>query len=251
MKAKKVNSYIKLILFMALGGVFGGLMAFGLNIIDVSLRNIMDNSYRLAHDNGPVILGLILTVVLITAVICYRKGENIIKMCAESPDDENQDILDMHYDYWCSVGLTVSNVGLIISMVIFGCVSTDPTSSFIVNLVLFLVNAIVASSYQIAAVKQSKRKDPSKFDDAMDLKFQKKWIDTCDEAEKEIIYQSSYKTFNLVKSIFPAGIVIALLFHLYWGNGMLAMVLLAVIYLIMQITYTVNVLKLQKTRING
>ena len=38
--------------------------------------------------------------------------------------------------------------------------------------------------------------------DPSDKNFQKKWLESCDEAEREMIYRSSYKTYMRLNNLF-------------------------------------------------
>ena len=252
MKHRKINSYIKCILIMIIGGIFGVALAIGSSVVNLVLHNTVRNLFTLIHDNAFIFLAFILLFVICTGFLCYRKGETIIRQTLASTDDDRQDILDREYDIWGTIGITASNTFLILAMMIYACAATEPIiqTSFLYTTGLLLLIAVSGSFYQIAFVRQNKRKDPSKFDDAMDLRFQKKFLASCDEAEKQIIYQSTYKSFQLMKYILMGSFIIALLFHVYSGNGILALTLIGIIYIIMLASYSIYTLKLQKEHIN-
>ena len=83
----------------------------------------------------------------------------------------------------------------------YGDVGQETAKRLLGAIVPFLLTVIVCTMYQVAAVRQMRRKDPSKKGDAADLHFEKEWLESCDEAEQTIIYKTSYKTFVLMKTI--------------------------------------------------
>lgn len=81
-------------------------------------------------------------------------------------------------------------------------------------------------------------------------KFQQQWLMACDEAEKEIIYQSSYKTYQLLNKCIPMFLLLTMICHLLFETGAMAVVVVAVIWLIETICYSNSCVRMQKSRIN-
>ena len=77
-------------------------------------------------------------------------------------------------------------------------------------------------------------------------KFQQQWLDSCDEAEKEYIYQSAYKCYVKMETWIPVLLVVAMLGHLFFDTGIMAIVMVAVIWLIMTVSYSHSCVRLKK-----
>lgn len=90
---------------------------------------------------------------------------------------------------------------------------------------------------------KKKKWDPSS------LKFQEQWLDSCDEAEKEIIYRSAYKAYMTVNRTVPVILIMVMLANLYFDTGMLAVVVLAVVWMLAQLTYTGSCLKMKRSSV--
>lgn len=51
------------------------------------------------------------------------------------------------------------------------------------------------------------------------MKFQKKWLDTCDEAEKIIVGKCAFKAFNVTNSVCSILAIILAISALMFGIG--------------------------------
>ena len=60
---------------------------------------------------------------------------------------------------------------------------------------------------------------------------------SCDEAEKECIYQASYKGYQTVMKWAPILTFVALILHMFFDTGILAIVMTSVIWLVTSVTY--------------
>ena len=225
-RENKLNSYVKMILIMCGGGVIGAFLGAGIFM----LQDGIDEPFP------PVAewLGNQVAVILWIFVV---------------------EIMDCGYERWSSFGVAGSNVIVCLAMVFFAfgfSVEDEETAKRLLGAIVpFLLTVIVCTMYQVAAVRQVRRKDPSKKGDAADLHFEKEWLESCDEAEQTIIYKTSYKTFVLMKTILMVLLVIAMLGQLSFGTGMMAVVLLAFTNIIMLTTYSIYSVKLQKMKYEG
>lgn len=68
-------------------------------------------------------------------------------------------------------------------------------------------------------------------------------MESCDEAEKELIYQSAYKCYLLLSKSLPILIAIAMMAHLIWDTGIAAVFFICLIWLMLNITYLINCVK--------
>ena len=80
-------------------------------------------------------------------------------------------------------------------------------------------------------------RDTDKKGDPTSLKFPKQWLESCDEAEKECIYQASYKGYQTVMKWAPILTFVALILHMFFDTGILAIVMTSVIWLVTSVTY--------------
>ena len=87
-------------------------------------------------------------------------------------------------------------------------------------------------------VKLIQKLYPEKKGDPTSIKFQEQWLASCDEAERDCIYQASYKTYVLLGKVIPVCTFIAMILHMIWNTGILAIVFCAVIWLLLVLNYS-------------
>lgn len=73
--------------------------------------------------------------------------------------------------------------------------------------------------------------------DPTSSKFTEQWVESCDEAEKEIIYKSAYKTYIVLNKVIPILLLLTLIANMFLNTGILAVLVVAVIYLVTGMTY--------------
>lgn len=104
---------------------------------------------------------------------------------------------------------------------------------FFGSLVIFIVTLYLNAVFQQKLVDATKRMNPEKQGSVYDTKFQKKWFESCDEAERIMIGQCAFKAyqamsmtclvlwavFGLAGIFFTGGFVPAMAVCIIWGVG--------------------------------
>ena len=91
---------------------------------------------------------------------------------------------------------------------------------------------------------------PEKKGDPSSAKFQEQWLESCDEAEKEMVYQSAYKAYMALGKMIQILLCATMILHLVFHTGILAVIVVGVIYLTMTLTYHRSCVSLQKAKPN-
>ena len=94
---------------------------------------------------------------------------------------------------------------------------------------------IAACLIQQKAVNLSKEINPEKSGSIYDMKFQDKWLESCDEAERYTVYKCSFKTFKTMQMVGMILWVICLIGQLSFHTGVFATIIVTV-YLMVQIS---------------
>lgn len=247
---KKVNSYLKFLLWMAFGGVVGAAMGFGASFSEEGLRSFFENARVWIGTHIVLILAVFLVTALVVSVVCYRKGEVFIRLFLDSMDDDQQDELEQRFDFWSNIGMTTTSILIYLSIAVFAFGLWDRGGDELVQLllgaVLFLVTGVICGFYQVAAVRQVQKKDPMKRGDAADIRFEKDWLGSCDEVEKRIIYEAGYKAFSMTRMVIMIAMVFCIIGQLYFGGCLTAIVMLTLCNIISTIIYTCYATKLGK-----
>lgn len=251
---KKMNSYIKILLWMCLGGVIGAIVGFGTFSAEGSLRTVFANLRWWIGTYTALILAILLVLSVMISAVCYRKGEKIVRRYLDSDDDEQQEELDKQYDFWGNIGMTGSTVLLYLSMAIFAFglwgEGKEGAVQILTGAGFFLLGGVVCSVFQVAMVRQIRKKDPMKRGDAADFRFQKDWIRSCDEVEKRVIYEASYKAYTVGRTLLLVAVCVCILGEMYFGGCLTAIVMLTLCNIIMTLVYSYSVNKLGKLGLN-
>ena len=123
-------------------------------------------------------------------------------------------------------------------------------AGFLAACVLFCINFFLYGYYQMRYVKMVQAAHPEKRGDMNSKNFQKDWMASCDEAEKEMVYQSAYKAYTALGKMLQILLCATMLLHLVFHTGILAVIVVGVVYLTMTLTYHRSCVSLQKAKLN-
>lgn len=236
------NSYIKLILWMALGAVFGACISIGLNM-----------STSLAEGEGLAKLAdifvsstLWIQAVVWLAMICLSLIllRRVKKLTPFYDDEEN--FAEKQIGRAQNQIMLLTSVNMALQFILFGVGIDKRNPYFMASVVFFIVAAASSAFVEIAMVKQAKVMDPLKQGDPADLKFSKRWEESCDEAEKLMMYRCGFRTLQLMKTVLMVAIAAALISKTRWGTGNFPIVLTGMLWLIQNISYCAFCLKEEK-----
>lgn len=115
---------------------------------------------------------------------------------------------------------------------------------FFLGLAGFVVTLAESILIQQRLVDLSKRLSPEKQGSVYDLRFQKKWMDSCDEAEKLLIGRCAYKAYTAVSVTCLALWMVFTLSALMFGTGFLPVLAVCIIWGVAQSVYCYWAVKL-------
>ena len=256
---KKTNAYLKLAMIIlisaAAGAVFGFAMFWfvGGGEAEPAIRSVYS---WMQTASLPVMAAI--TVLAVAAGEIYIRKLKDLNMRMLHADDEECDALDYEEEKTGAVGMNISILvqGLAFVFLSFGYsteylgISDAVTRRFLITCILFIICTVYEGFWQVRYVKAIQIGHPyMKKADPSSRKFQKQWIDCCDEAEKEMIYQSSYRTYMILNQTIPFLILITMLCHLFFQTGILAVLAVAAIWLLVSFTYTSSCVSVKRKKI--
>ena len=121
--------------------------------------------------------------------------------------------------------------------------------SYMAVCLIFLACYAYDGFWQVRYIKVIQAAYPEKQADPTSLKFQKLWLESCDEAEKEMIYQSAYKSYIRVGQCVPVLLLVTMLGQLFFNTGVMAILVVAVIWLVATVTYVRSCVKLRAEKL--
>ena len=245
---KKVNSYLRGIKIIALacviGGVIGGVTG-AIRFVLLSRGVAVSGDWVLQQIRSLLvpILGIIFAVTVILEELCFHKLKEICEKQITA-EDEECDQLEYEEEKTGAFGTNLNVLSQVVSIffLTFGysmkyIEADDHAYSFLVACVIFVVSYIYIYFWQIRYVKLLQKTHPEKKGDPSSTKFQEQWLESCDEAEKECIYQASYKGYQTVMKWAPILTFVALILHMFFDTVILAIVMPSVIWLVTSVTY--------------
>ncbi len=108
---------------------------------------------------------------------------------------------------------------------------------YVLAIVTFLVILAEGVIIQQKVVDITKIMYPEKTASVYDLKFQKKWVDSCDEAEKIMIGRCAFEAFKVTNSVCGALSIILAISALMFDIGFLPSFVVCLIWLVNQCVY--------------
>ncbi|WP_300755878.1 DUF3169 family protein [uncultured Oscillibacter sp.] len=111
---------------------------------------------------------------------------------------------------------------------------------------VFLLSCGFVVFAQQKAVDLTRRMNPEKRGSVYDTKFQKKWMDSCDESERRQVGQACCRAY-MVSSRFCLGLWLALaILSMVFEVSILPTLVLLLVWGVMQVTYSLECIRLGK-----
>ena len=256
-KTKSVKKFsVKMLLAMVFGGVLGGFFGIFMYYFHGNLESFLTTWPKVIQSIlAPGMLAVDVISVL-AGEICLRK---LGKVCEriETAEDEEADLVSYQEEKYGAILQCVNVVSQVFCIFLLAngyqmgyIESSDKNATnFLIACVLFIACFFYDGIVQARYIKLLQKVHPEKRGDVSSVKFQQQWLESCDEAEKEVIYQSSYKTYVFMNRAIGLLLIITMVSHLFFKTGIMAILVVGVMYLILVMKYSFSCVSLRKNRI--
>ena len=147
-----------------------------------------------------------------------------------------------------STGMTVSAGLMVFDMLTYGVGFYGAMNSpakmnswiFLVDLVFFIGSFVCIMFYQKALVNLLKELHPEKQGSVYDTKFHKKWLDSCDEAEKQKIGEACYATYSFMNLIYELVAMVFMIAGFFFPIGVLPLTTVCLLWMLQIVFYSVK-----------
>ena len=113
----------------------------------------------------------------------------------------------------------------------------------------FLVSVAAIILLQQKMVDLERRLNPEKQGSVYDLKFQKKWLESCDEAEQKQIGQAAYKAYHTVNVACPFLWMTMVLLNYAFDFGLLMPAFtVCLLWLLLNVTYSLEAIRVSRRK---
>lgn len=169
-------------------------------------------------------------------------------------DGEDEEISDAA-DQKLSIVIWTTGTALIISYFLIAAsysggfamleqeTSVVPLAASIAAFIGIMIEAVIFQQKCVDAVKKI---NPEKTASVYDMKFQKKWMDSCDEAEKLMIAKCAFKAYGATNTACSILAIALAVCALIFGIGFLPSLVVCVIWIVNQSVYYRETMKYSK-----
>lgn len=211
MKEKKSSYFTatwKMLAAVIIGGIAGGVSAVIYELmkkgIDAGIRTINGTIQQYIF---PALIIIAVVTVVVGEYSLYRL-KNVYKEMKDADEDRfyELDYEEEKWGAWTSGVNLVSQVACII-ILSFGYslkyIESGKSRYFLFACIIFILCYFYDLHLSVRYVKVIQAAHPEKKGDPTSSKFMEQWVESCDEAEKEIIYKSAYKTYIVLNKVIP------------------------------------------------
>ena len=240
---KALPKYL-LILFVA--AIFGGVLGFaagwmGHDNLSEVIASAVSNGLTAA---APWAL-LVTSVVSLAAILWLYWGA---KALFTTWDGEGDDAMD-RADEKLSWALLITAAQLVLDMFFFAVAQSGHNMTALWSVLLFVVSIFSLVFSQQKVVDLTRKMNPEKQGSVYDVKFRKKWLESCDEAEQKQIGQAAYKAYNVVSTACPiVWAVLLLLSYAFNFSLLMPTFVVCFIWLLLQVSYCLEAIRLGKRK---
>lgn len=241
-KARK-GVYIKFTLLMiasALTGAFISIFLFGREDGLLQLTRRVSDGLILA---GPWLLAL----GLVPCAVAHELYRSALKAAARADEDDDAfETANRRLSLSMAFSAVVMPWMMLTICLALPSVDVLANNAFVVAVVpLLLVEIAWSYGLQAVVVRTMQRLAPEKRGNVFDLRFQKDWYASCDEAERQRIGECGYHTYLTMTKIYPFTLLAALLAIMYGGASVLWAVVLGGLWLTQTLSYLLRAYKLE------
>lgn len=254
----KTNSYRRMGIIMLLSAMFGAILGFLLMLIfDGNISAVetgMSHTLTLMQRFMLPLLIMITALSVIYGEVSIRRLKFIGKNILETEDEEcdKWDYEEEKAGAWGTAANILSQVACILVLSAgysLEYIADDHHGNMLAACIVFLICYAYDGFWSVRFVKAVQNAHPEKKGDPSSTKFQQQWLQSCDEAEKEIIYQSAYRSYSQTNRLIPVLLIITMLGHLVFDTGIMAIFIVAVIWLIVAVSYLHSCVNLKRAKL--
>lgn len=200
-----------------------------------------------AHCSSWLLLALTVSMLAVGLVSLSRARKQIAAL------EQTEDGDAAPADHTLSAGINYMSLAQIVGFFLFAAVMCGVPEmglvSFLVGLAAFITLLVVVMVMTQRLVDLAKRLYPEKRGSVYDVKFQKKWLDSCDEAEKAVIAQAAFSAYSATNTVCLLLWLAFVLGHMLFDTGLLPIFAVSLIWFVSFAAYCSKAAKLEKSGI--
>ncbi len=196
---------------------------------------------------------LMVAIAVIVPMVCipiYRSAKKLLGVW----DGEDEGVSDT-IDRKLSVVIWITSAALIVSYFLIAASysgglalfdNKEKTAIFFIGIAAFFAIMIEAILFQQKCVDKTKQMNPEKKASVYDMKFQKKWAEDCDEAEKIMIGKCAYKACSATNMVCAVLAIVLAVCALLFDIGFLPSLMICLVWIVNLSVYCKEAMRYSK-----
>lgn len=234
----------KFLLIILGAAVFGGMLGFlsGWMGRSSAAELVVEGMDALISSVIPWLIPVVSTVLLVAAVWQYRRAKGLFAAW-NGEDEEPMELAEACLN-------RVLLLGTVAMVLNFFMLSASQYSALpyggLISAGAFILTIAVIMVIQQKTVDLTRRMNPEKQGSVYDMKFQKKWLDSCDEAERHQIGQAAYRAYRATGKACTVLWVVLLILDFIFDIGILPAFVALLLWGILQVSYIIECIRMSK-----
>lgn len=248
---KQFKPFIIIMIICVIVGIGAGKL---LRIVENDLESIKEAmthvEVALAYILPSFFLLINIVEVIIVSVLVGKQEKRLKEW-----DGEDEEILD-DIERKLDLPLNLTNALQILGIFLFAaCIHIHISVElpklheniiFWIVIIDFVASLIICTMYQKRMVNLVKVMNPEKNGSIFDVNFNKKWEESCDEAQKMLLYKASYRAFRVSIVMCCCLWVVCLLTDFAFHTGLFPIAVVLLIWLVQVLTYSKEASRLER-----
>lgn len=242
------------LILCGIGGGITGFIAFrvsnGISVLSESLDEFMMKS--ISYINTIIPASMLIAVVLAAAWSIHNIRQCRKNVFALIEADEAEELTrienKLSYNLW-GIDILIIFQYLMFSLMVFAGYKYnigENVSSLFITSIVFMVGMIMTIVLQQKVVDSIRLINPEKKGSVYDMNFNRKWEESCDEAEKLIIYKAAYKAYKTVNIMCIILWIFFIVLGIVTGKGFLTVITVILIWAVLVCVYSYYNIKYSK-----
>lgn len=250
---KAFKPFIILMIICIIGGGFVGF--FSAMLADNADMSILVSYIKDGVQNGAPVIALITTMILViyAGIVLKKVKKEYNTSLIEEGNDEQIEESERKMEYVMlfsgidfvvvMFSLAAATEGMLVSDEIVMPLIRAAISVFDIFFAIFVITKI-----QKQCVNMIREVNPEKKGSVYDRNFQKEWFASCDEAEKQQIYEASWSSYKAMSKAINIMWLVCIIGGGLFEWGIMPSFVVSVLWLVQIISYSANSLKKSKKK---
>lgn len=204
------------------------------------------------HAINIMVPALMIFITVILAIWClynisYSKKNAFVLIEADDTEKLSKIEDRLSYNLWGTTLVLIFQYFLFsLAVFIDFKYSTEGPKAMLYTIVPFIVGVLTLTVLQQKIVDCVRLMNPEKRGSVYDMNFNKKWEESCDEAEKFMIYKAAYKAYRVVSILCVFLWMIFVILGMVTGIGFLPTITVIIIWVVLVCVYNYYCIKYQR-----